>query len=578
MLDHVAGRRVRRCVFAALAVVAAVLSVAVAPPAARAAGAEVSSWADALSALKGSADPVTYTVSSDTVPGETLTVPAGRTLVVKGSGSLAGGTTGASLFKVEKGGTLVLDGVAVSGNKVGEQGAVNVVAGGKLELGFADGQGATAPSITGNTKDGTVACNLVARSDSTIRLNAPASRRIGLSYASTVESPVALVESGARTVQASDVADGAIGPDNSDQLMVATNGHVVLRNPAKMLHWAPDSSWGGGSDHTSVISTLFTEAGCSSITKISGTTSSRKTFVGDSALNGLSLNQYDFIYIEPSKLSVSGGVYGHYSDAEISALASFLDSGGRIFIQAENTNFGPLNASAQELANALNAVFTIETSPMINGNIFSDKSSVVGSTLTEGLTDELNLPAASPLTYDPNRANAVLKTLDGGKEYTWCVDMQAGSTADGTPYGNITLITDINCWKYYPAWAAQFAGNLLSSSVENRNIAATGVSPNDRYEIVFDSLGGSEVDSQTLLVGAVVSKPEDPTRDGYDFAGWATDRAGEDEYDFATPVSGAMTLYAKWNPHTYVVDFNANAQNVKQEAYSQEFSYGTAQE
>lgn len=56
-----------------------------------------------------------------------------------------------------------------------------------------------------------------------------------------------------------------------------------------------------------------------------------------------------------------------------------------------------------------------------------------------------------------------------------------------------------------------------------------------------------------VKVGDSVAKPADPTRDGYDFAGWYTDEDCTEAYDFATPVTDNMTLYAKWTP---VVDPN----------------------
>ena len=51
---------------------------------------------------------------------------------------------------------------------------------------------------------------------------------------------------------------------------------------------------------------------------------------------------------------------------------------------------------------------------------------------------------------------------------------------------------------------------------------------------------------QVVDTGKTVSKPADPTREGYDFAGWYTDAECTQPYDFATPVTGDMTLYAKW--------------------------------
>ena len=43
-----------------------------------------------------------------------------------------------------------------------------------------------------------------------------------------------------------------------------------------------------------------------------------------------------------------------------------------------------------------------------------------------------------------------------------------------------------------------------------------------------------------------VAKPADPTREGYTFAGWYTDEACTEAYDFSAAVTADMTLYAKW--------------------------------
>ena len=64
--------------------------------------------------------------------------------------------------------------------------------------------------------------------------------------------------------------------------------------------------------------------------------------------------------------------------------------------------------------------------------------------------------------------------------------------------------------------------------------------------IIFDSQGGSEVASQVLTSGAKVTKSVDPTRSGYIFAGWYTEAACTNAYDFDTVVTNGFTLYAKW--------------------------------
>ena len=51
---------------------------------------------------------------------------------------------------------------------------------------------------------------------------------------------------------------------------------------------------------------------------------------------------------------------------------------------------------------------------------------------------------------------------------------------------------------------------------------------------------------KTIEDGKAASKPADPAADGWEFGGWFTDGECRQAYDFATPVTSDLTLYAKW--------------------------------
>lgn len=69
----------------------------------------------------------------------------------------------------------------------------------------------------------------------------------------------------------------------------------------------------------------------------------------------------------------------------------------------------------------------------------------------------------------------------------------------------------------------------------------------ESWTVVFNSNGGSACNTKFVATadGKLV-KPADPTRDGYTFGGWFTDEACVQAYDFSTPVTADLTLYAKW--------------------------------
>ncbi len=80
----------------------------------------------------------------------------------------------------------------------------------------------------------------------------------------------------------------------------------------------------------------------------------------------------------------------------------------------------------------------------------------------------------------------------------------------------------------------------------------------DTYLVEFNSNDGSEVESQNVAYNDYVMVPTPPTKTGWSFAGWFTDKELNNKFDFTTKVTGKMTLYAKWTIDTYLVEFNSN--------------------
>ena len=72
----------------------------------------------------------------------------------------------------------------------------------------------------------------------------------------------------------------------------------------------------------------------------------------------------------------------------------------------------------------------------------------------------------------------------------------------------------------------------------------------NEFTVKFDSNGGTEVESQTVTKGEKATRPEDPTKKGYDFDGWYLDLDDTEEYDFNSKVTKDITLEAKWKVAT----------------------------
>ena len=96
------------------------------------------------------------------------------------------------------------------------------------------------------------------------------------------------------------------------------------------------------------------------------------------------------------------------------------------------------------------------------------------------------------------------------------------------------------------------------------------------YTVVFDSMGGSTVPSQTVEEGGVVLEPPNrPTRDGFSFGGWYKEAACINIWDFAVDsVTEDITLYARWEEivfHTVTFDLNGGSGT----AHSDTVEYGS---
>lgn len=125
-----------------------------------------------------------------------------------------------------------------------------------------------------------------------------------------------------------------------------------------------------------------------------------------------------------------------------------------------------------------------------------------------------------------------------------------------TGYAFAGWYTDKNCTNAYD-FRSKVTGNI--SLYAKWNIA---------YTVSFDSNGGSSIANQSVESNHTASKPANPSKTGFTFAGWFTDKDCTTAYDFSSKVTGDITLYAKWDkipdqsfntPTKYKVSLNASS-------------------
>ena len=93
---------------------------------------------------------------------------------------------------------------------------------------------------------------------------------------------------------------------------------------------------------------------------------------------------------------------------------------------------------------------------------------------------------------------------------------------------------------------------------------ATGENP-ATHTVTFNSNGGTEIAPKEVVSGVKIKAPSTPTKDKYVFRGWYEDSTFSKEFDFNTPITSDMTLYANWEA----------ANSINEIRLAGDFQYGT---
>lgn len=149
----------------------------------------------------------------------------------------------------------------------------------------------------------------------------------------------------------------------------------------------------------------------------------------------------------------------------------------------------------------------------------------------------------SEILYESDLSNIVPKEYEIGK---------TTKTLNGVTY-------------YFDGWydnqylqgnAYDFTGKKMPA----KNLAYYAKWSSRKVTLSFDSVGGTEIQSQTLDQGAIGEKPDNPVRDGFKFAGWVKEDGAP--FSFATVIMSDTTIYAKWisnSQYTFTYDPGAGS-------------------
>ncbi len=164
-----------------------------------------------------------------------------------------------------------------------------------------------------------------------------------------------------------------------------------------------------------------------------------------------------------------------------------------------------------------------------------------------GITDDeaiaLDL-AAIQIGYAAGDSSAKVTqnvSLAGGGEHNTSITWASSESGVITNEGLVTRPASANKAVTLTATVSKGGGTPRSVTFELNVIKKAG------HTVTFISNGGSEVAAQTVAENAKASAPAVPVRNGFTFGGWYTDDAAfKNAYNFETPVTADINLYAKW--------------------------------
>jgi len=167
------------------------------------------------------------------------------------------------------------------------------------------------------------------------------------------------------------------------------------------------------------------------------------------------------------------------------------------------------------------------------------------------LLDTLEAPTASLRSGSYKGDQTVtLKTETDDAEIYYTLD-GSDPTANSNKYKNAITISDTSVLKAVTIKDGVLISNITVKEydISHESNIATIRQKSSNYSVTFNlNYSGSKNNppKQTIKKGECAEEPEEPIRSGYTFIGWATDKKGEEFFDFNTEIKKSVKLYALW--------------------------------
>lgn len=243
-------------------------------------------------------------------------------------------------------------------------------------------------------------------------------------------------------------------------------------------------------------------------------------------------NTSQYVIMNWSKATINNGTFKTSSKATSAVLFNSSYGNDPADIGSLEVNGGTFttNSAAQPVLTNYYDANNTATSTVINNGIFN--GDLVNESEYKG-----PLSVSGGTFTDP----AVAKHLKSGKAVLFNDGKYAVGNKDAVKGDATYSVTNTDGTVVYFT-DAQAANDYAKESGAQAPVVL-------KVTVNFDSNQGTAVDSQLVAVGDKVAKPADPTKKGYTFSGWFTDKDCTKAYHFDAAVDNTQpefTLYAGW--------------------------------
>ncbi len=270
-------------------------------------------------------------------------------------------------------------------------------------------------------------------------------------------------------------------------------------------------------------------------------------------------NQNPDVYINGEKAKILDAIDGTFSlyntfnaTEAVKVQIAGVVSGSAISLKAYTTGYSDIDYT-YEWYNSLDTslpatrsseynLLSTDVDNRISVKVYDDTNTEVGASYLDIAKDEmLKVDSVTGVSKTDEtvkgKADGTLSGLKDTMEFS----------SDNSTYSQCTdsTITGLEPGEYY---IRMKSGSSVVPAGIDGIYASYNIEEGKTVTIIFNSNGGSNVDSITDIVYGIIGKPADPVKEGYTFAGWYKEEDCLNIWDFDKDKADTdIILYAKWN-------------------------------